>query len=177
VKRTALILSLLLVPVAARAQAPCGLSSMTETVAPVYPPTAKSAHIAGDVILIATFRLDGSVSETHVLSGPMLLQQSAIDSVSNWRANAYGGPRTCPVVIRFVLNEQGYAVWPSDDLKDSERDRLMKDRTERMDAQHFVVYGQLVTLYAVDISPDHTRSPRPPFRVFFRHPVHWLKNR
>ena len=52
---------------------------------PVYPPLAKQARIQGVVILEAVIGKDGSVNEIKVISGHPLLQQAAIDAVSQWK--------------------------------------------------------------------------------------------
>jgi protein TonB len=54
-------------------------------VQPVYPPLAKQARIQGVVILEAIIGKDGAVSEVKVISGHPLLQQAAIDAVSQWK--------------------------------------------------------------------------------------------
>jgi hypothetical protein len=88
----------------AQAQA-CGLTSMTETTPPIYPPIAKVARIAGPVILMARFRLDGSVDTASVLSGPPLLRTAAAQFVNSWHTNPYTGPRECPIIVTFQLND------------------------------------------------------------------------
>jgi protein TonB len=52
---------------------------------PVYPALAKQARVTGIVILEAIIGKDGAVSEVHVLSGHPLLQQAAVDAVSQWK--------------------------------------------------------------------------------------------
>jgi protein TonB len=54
-------------------------------VQPVYPPLAKQARIQGVVILEAIIGKDGAVTEVKVISGHPLLQQAAIDAVSQWK--------------------------------------------------------------------------------------------
>lgn len=53
--------------------------------APVYPAIAKSARVAGTVALQAMISKTGSVEGVHVLGGPEMLRQSAIDAVKGWR--------------------------------------------------------------------------------------------
>jgi protein TonB len=53
-------------------------------VPPVYPPLAKSAHVSGVVRLAAVLGKDGTVQELHVLEGPPLLIQAALDAVKQW---------------------------------------------------------------------------------------------
>jgi len=52
---------------------------------PVYPKGAKDKHITGTVILRATIMPDGKVTKIRFLSGPSMLQKSAIDAVGKWR--------------------------------------------------------------------------------------------
>jgi TonB family protein len=52
---------------------------------PMYPPLAREARIAGVVILEAVVGKEGNVQEVRVVSGHPLLQQSAVDAVSQWR--------------------------------------------------------------------------------------------
>jgi hypothetical protein len=47
---------------------------------PVYPPIASTARIKGDIELLLNIRRDGSVESAVVISGPPLLQQSALNS-------------------------------------------------------------------------------------------------
>ena len=54
-------------------------------VTPVYPPDAIAAQIQGVVVLEAVIGFDGAVNEVRVISGHALLQQSAVDAVSQWR--------------------------------------------------------------------------------------------
>jgi protein TonB len=52
---------------------------------PNYPPIAKAARVSGTVVLQATISTSGSVINLHVVSGPAMLQQSAIDAVRMWK--------------------------------------------------------------------------------------------
>jgi periplasmic protein TonB len=51
----------------------------------VYSPIAKAAHVSGTVILDAIIDEKGSVTQVHVISGPPLLLQSAINAVTGRR--------------------------------------------------------------------------------------------
>jgi peptidyl-prolyl cis-trans isomerase A (cyclophilin A) len=70
---------------------------------PVYPIDAKQAGVSGTVVLAATIGTDGTVKELHVVSGPDLLQQAALDAVKEWRYRPYllNGQ---PVEIRTTIN-------------------------------------------------------------------------
>jgi TonB family protein len=93
-------------------QAACGLSKMTEAGAPVYPPIARAAHIQGNVILLVTFKTTGEVEKIDVATGPEMLERATTDYVKGWRANAYSGPRTCPIVIAFHLLRENEKTTP-----------------------------------------------------------------
>jgi protein TonB len=58
---------------------------MVRQIMPVYPPIAKTAHIAGTVVLHAVIAKDGSVEDLQYVSGPPLLMKSAMDAVKQWR--------------------------------------------------------------------------------------------
>ncbi len=53
-------------------------------VPPQYPPDAKKAHVQGIVILDAVINEQGQVEKLKVVSGPAVLQQSALDAVRQW---------------------------------------------------------------------------------------------
>lgn len=48
---------------------------------PHYPPLARQARIAGDVVIHVEVRPDGSVASAEVVSGNPMLKQAALDSV------------------------------------------------------------------------------------------------
>jgi protein TonB len=56
---------------------------------PVYPPIAKAARVSGTVVLQATISKTGSIENLHVISGPAMLQQSALQAVRSWRYRPY----------------------------------------------------------------------------------------
>ncbi len=56
---------------------------------PVYPPIAKAARVQGTVVLQATISKEGRITDLHVISGPAMLQQSAMEAVRNWRYRPY----------------------------------------------------------------------------------------
>jgi periplasmic protein TonB len=60
-------------------------AKMVRQIMPVYPPIAKTAHIAGTVVLHAVIAKDGSVEDLQYVSGPPLLMKSAMDAVKQWR--------------------------------------------------------------------------------------------
>ena len=56
---------------------------------PVYPPIAKAARVQGTVVLQATISKSGTIEDLHVVSGPAMLQQAAMDAVKQWRYRPY----------------------------------------------------------------------------------------
>ncbi|MGH9343423.1 MAG: energy transducer TonB [Terriglobia bacterium] len=75
---------------------------------PDYPVAAKALGIAGTVVLQGTIGRDGRVHEIHVVSGPPMLRQAAIDAVQTWRYKPYmlNGE---PVGVRTTINV-GFAL-------------------------------------------------------------------
>jgi protein TonB len=62
---------------------------LIQKTAPVYPPIAKSARVSGTVVLGASISKNGSIVGLHVVSGPPMLQQAALDAVRTWRYRPY----------------------------------------------------------------------------------------
>jgi TonB family protein len=58
--------------------------TQTKKVQPVYPPEALAAKVSGVVILEAVIGLDGKVVNATVLRSVPLLDQAAIDAVTQW---------------------------------------------------------------------------------------------
>ena len=56
---------------------------------PPYPAIAKAARIQGTVILQAMISKSGTIENLHVISGPAMLQQAAVDAVKTWRYRPY----------------------------------------------------------------------------------------
>ena len=52
---------------------------------PVYPPMAKQANVEGDVLVSAEIDAAGNVVQAKAVSGPMFLQQAAVDAVRQWK--------------------------------------------------------------------------------------------
>jgi TonB family protein len=56
---------------------------------PQYPAVAKAGRIHGTVVLQADISTAGQVESLKVLSGPPLLQKSALEAVKTWRYRPY----------------------------------------------------------------------------------------
>jgi hypothetical protein len=131
-------------------EAPCGLTSIKETTPLLYPPIAKAAHVGGLVIFLVAFNLDGEVEGVQLLSGPKILQIPATNYVKGLRANEYGGTRTCPIVVRYVIQPEGMKPYP----------------IEHSDIQHVAIYASpAIPTAMVDPAGKRIRS----FWPFNRH--------
>jgi TonB family protein len=79
-------------------------------VQPIYPPSARSAHISGVVVIKATIGKDGMIHDAKVVSSPDdSLSQAALDAVRQWRYQPYmlnGEPVAVDTTINleFSLN-------------------------------------------------------------------------
>ena len=76
-------------------------------VAPVHPPIAVFANVAGDVSVEAVIGSAGKVSSTKVLNGSKLLIHAGIDAAKRWRFQAGSSER------RTVLNSI-FRILPKD---------------------------------------------------------------
>jgi protein TonB len=56
---------------------------------PIYPALAKQSNVSGTVVLEATISKSGTIQGVHVLSGPVMLRQAAMDAVGSWRYRPY----------------------------------------------------------------------------------------
>jgi protein TonB len=75
---------------------------------PIYPPSARAAGIAGDVVLEIVIDARGRVRVERVLRSIPALDQAAIDAVTQWRfapVRIDGAPHavTMPVTVNFRL--------------------------------------------------------------------------
>jgi TonB family protein len=70
--------------------APGGVQGLViSRAAPLYPASARQAHIEGTVVLQALIGKDGSVLNVRVLSGHPMLIQAAVDAAKQWHFNPY----------------------------------------------------------------------------------------
>jgi len=56
---------------------------------PVYPAIARAAGIQGTVVVEAVISRTGAIESLHVLSGPAMLRQAAIDAIQAARYQPY----------------------------------------------------------------------------------------
>ena len=76
---------------------------LIDSTPPVYPPLAKTAHVAGTVELHATISTNGRIKDLRAVSGPAMLRQAAVDAVRNWRYKPYK-LNNQPVEIETTIN-------------------------------------------------------------------------
>jgi TonB family protein len=78
--------------------------------APTYPPIAKAARISGTVVLHILISETGTVEDAQAISGPAMLQQSAIDAVKTWRYKPYllnNAPAAVETTVSVVFSLGG----------------------------------------------------------------------
>lgn len=85
-------------------------SMLLEKSEPVYPPMAKAARVSGTVVLSVHISEKGTVEELHVVSGPAMLQQAALDAVKTWRYRPFlvnGEPVKVETTVNVIFNLGG----------------------------------------------------------------------
>jgi protein TonB len=73
---------------------------------PQYSRLAITMHAEGTVVLAATISTNGTITNLRVVSGPAVLQQSAVAAVSNWRYRPYmlnGQPVEVETTVNVVF--------------------------------------------------------------------------
>jgi protein TonB len=79
---------------------------LRQKTAPVYPPIAKTARVQGTVVIQATISKTGAIDNLHVVSGPTMLRQAALDAVKTWRYSPYmlsGEPVEVETTVNVVF--------------------------------------------------------------------------
>jgi protein TonB len=76
---------------------------------PTYPTLGRAMHAEGTVTLAATISKAGTIENLHVVSGPPVLQQAALDAVKTWLYRPYllnGEPIEVETTVNviFTLN-------------------------------------------------------------------------
>jgi protein TonB len=80
-------------------------------VSPIYPPSARAAHIGGTVVIKAMIDKNGMIQNAEIVSSPdESLSQAALDAVRQWRYQPYtlnGEPVAVMTTINlsFSLNQ------------------------------------------------------------------------
>lgn len=73
---------------------------------PIYPPIARAARVQGTVVLEAMISQAGTIEKLRVASGPVMLQQAAVDAVKAWRYRPYllnGEPVEVETAVNVVF--------------------------------------------------------------------------
>jgi len=78
-----------LVPTKVTVSAGVAAGLALQRTAPSYPAIAKTAHMSGTVVLQAVISKTGTIQNLRVVSGPAMLQQSALTAVKSWRYRPY----------------------------------------------------------------------------------------
>jgi periplasmic protein TonB len=77
---------------------------------PVYPVIAKAAHVEGSVVVEAVISRKGTIESLHVVSGPQMLQQAALDAIREARYRPYrlnGEPTDVQTTITVIFRMGG----------------------------------------------------------------------
>ena len=85
------------------------MARLVHSVPPVYPSLAKSSRVSGDVVVDALIDANGNVKTTKVLSGPVMLQQAATETVRQWkyepaRLDGQAVAMHLTVTVKFRMN-------------------------------------------------------------------------
>jgi periplasmic protein TonB len=56
---------------------------------PVYPPIARAAGVSGTVVVEAVISRTGTIESLHVVSGPQMLQNAALEAIREARYEPY----------------------------------------------------------------------------------------
>ena len=73
---------------------------------PEYPEMAKAANVSGEVRIALVIGGTGDVEAAHVVSGPQMLQQAALDSVIHYKFSPFAeGDVSTTVKILFTLGD------------------------------------------------------------------------
>jgi protein TonB len=74
---------------------------------PEYPVIARSTHTEGTVVIQAIIARDGHIESAHVVSGPTLLQATALEAVRSARYHPYrlnGEPTEVETTISIIFH-------------------------------------------------------------------------
>lgn len=96
----------------ARISAAAAAELLVEKTEPLYPPLAQAAQVSGTVFLDVFISEAGDVQDVHVISGPAMLDDSAVAAVKKWHykpylANGRPVPIETTVKVTFSLGGSG----------------------------------------------------------------------
>jgi len=126
-------------------------------VRPVYPPDAQAARVSGTVILEIRVGTDGSVENAQILRSIPLLDQAAVEAVTQWRFTpTLLNGRAVPVIMTVTMN---FVLEASDVV----REVSPAARVEAIPAEPVITTGGIRTpraLEATEVVPERRRSPQ-----------------
>lgn len=97
-----------MLPVVSGSEAKPFVKSRTK---PVYPPIAMAAHVSGTVTMWALVSASGDVRKVGVVSGPPMLQSTAVDAAKKWTfAPMRIATHTVPYEIQLVFTFQAVNI-------------------------------------------------------------------
>jgi protein TonB len=70
---------------------------------PVYPMIAQAAHVSGTIVLAVIISKTGTVENLRVVSGPVMLRDSAVNAVRTWHFKPYV-LNAQPMAIETIIN-------------------------------------------------------------------------
>lgn len=92
-----------------RVSAPIVEGLLVYKTVPVYPPIAIASRTEGTVVLQATISPSGTIENLRVVSGPIMLQQAALNAVQTWRYRPYllnGDPVEVETTVKVIFKRQ-----------------------------------------------------------------------
>ncbi len=98
--------------------------SLISRVSPAYPAEARAARVSGTVVLQGVITKQGTIEDLKVISGPRMLQQSALQAVKQWSWKPYlsdGLPTDWEtrIGISFIIPGSRSSAGPSADVDES----------------------------------------------------------
>lgn len=98
--------------------------SLISKVSPVYPAEARAARVSGTVVLQGVITKQGTIEALRVVSGPRMLQQSALQAVKQWSWGPYLSDDLptdweTRIGISFIIPGSRSSAGPSADVDES----------------------------------------------------------
>ena len=77
--------------------------------APLYPRAALESNIQGDIVIQAVIDKHGNVADAHIVSGPLMLRQPALDALRRWKyqpSSLDGQPVSVQILVTMHFHHQ-----------------------------------------------------------------------
>lgn len=71
---------------------------------PEYPPSAKMAHVDGDVAIRLVINPDGTTTSVSALSGPSILQRGTLETANQWQFSKQPQSTTVNAIVSYRMN-------------------------------------------------------------------------